>query len=529
MLKIEKIIVAILFLIVLVAFQYSNKLNYFSSQLDSAMMVENIESTYLHGAPVSQINASVLKAISTVIVQSAGKVCSQPLREESVETIAMFKRHAYGILYLLAPFRLIASGPEIAACFQAIAFTGFLLAIYLFQRAQKLSVTATLIFSAFVVAHPAWSESAFGQFYPDRFFILAGYVYLMLVYRRLKESEDHTYAIILVGLLASSLTERAAIVIGGSTLLLLVLFRGWKLQRKDAPLAGFAVAMLVYATAYMALVQENSDYGSFAGKAVGFLEAFASNPVLRMNLEKFLWVNLPYLIVALFEWRLALLAFCVMLPNMVGSIGGAEKTGWNTHYHSIYLPYLVAASGMGVLRIWKLLHNLRSRRVFLVGMALLSLYLMILNPYIVSPVWSTDWGNLKKNGLFAGLSLWAGFGESESKRITADYVNAVAAAIPENAVVSTTEGMMPAMMGKGRILHYYPLGLGNSDFVAVSFQIQDNGRLQLTGAYSYLGEKNLAELNSCLSDRIESEYKLQTTVFPGAATDYGTAIFKRKK
>ena len=97
-------------------------------------------------------------------------------------------------------------------------------------------------------------------------------------------------------------------------------------------------------------------------------------------------------------------------------------------------------------------------------------------------------------------------------------------------MVSTMEGMMPALLGQGRILHYYPLGLATADYVVLEFShIARDGTL-LSGAVTYLGGQNLAELNKCLNSRLwAAGYKLEKTVSPGAATDYGIAILKRTK
>lgn len=528
--KIEKAVVALLFFAMFAVFQYANRVNYFYGQLDSAMMVGNVDSTYEKGAPISQINASAIKGIATVVVQDAREVCAQPLREDLVETIAMFERHAYGILYGLAPFRAIASSHAIVATFNAMAFVGLLLAIYLFLRNERLSIPATLLFGALVIAHPAWSESAFGQFYPDRFFIFVGFVYVMLLYRRLAGKADHTLAILLTAVLAASLTERAAIMTGGSTLALLVLFRGLRgWSRKDLLLIAVATAMLAYAMSYMLFVQHNPDYGSYSSQALSFFSDIANNEPFRSKLEKYLWVNLPYLILAAFEWRLALLAFGTMLPNIFGSIGGAEKMGWSTHYHSMYFPFLLAAASLGFLNICRLIEHGWQRRTVFTVMGLVAVYMAMISPFTLTPVWEFKRENIKNNAMLKVFGVLTNSGVGASIRMFADFNKAVAAAIPDGATVSAGEGMMPALSGKDRILHYYPLGIGSVDYVVLSFTRDDKGELSLFGATSYLGADNRAALDTCLNARIAKEFKLEKTISPGAATGYGAAIFKRIK
>jgi hypothetical protein len=528
--KLEKSIVAICFFVLLASFQHAVKIKFFISQLDSAMMVGNIDSTYAEKVPISQINASALKAIATVIVQKADEVCAQPLREDRVELINMFERHAYGILYVLAPLRAIASGPAIASTFHALAFVGLLFAIYLFLRKEERSIPVALLFGVFVTVHPGWSASVFGQFYPDRFFIFAGFVYIVLLHRRLAGRADHTWAILLTAILAASLTERAAIMIGVSTLAALVLYRDWRSwSQKDVPLVGLAVAILAYALLYMKLVQHNSDYGSFSSQVLSFISNINTNEAFQLNLGKYLWVNLPYLILAFFEWRLALIAFGAMLPNMIGSIGGAEKTGWSTHYHSMYFPFLIAAASLGFLRLCRLVDRGYKTWALFSGMAIVVLYIAMLSPDTISPFWEFKRANIQNHAMRKVVEIEVNSGDAASARKFSIYHKAVADSIPENMAVSAAEGMMPSLLGKGRTLHYYPLGIGSVDYVILSFVRDDKGELKFSGAISYLGAENRDALDACLNKRIANEYKLERTVSPDAVTSYGAAIFKRLK
>jgi hypothetical protein len=248
-----------------------------------------------------------------------------------------------------------------------------------------------------------------------------------------------------------------------------------------------------------------------------------------LSLAKYLVINLPYLVLAVFEWRLALVAFAVMLPNIVSTNGGSEKVGWSTHYHSMYFPYLIAAAGFGFRRVCMMYEKLWKRAALCFALILSSLFTMLLNPYIQPPVWGLDWGNLRYNAIFKAANILANKGDGEATLILAKYTRDVAAAIPEKAVVSTMEGNMPALLGKGRVLYYYPLGIGNADYVILNFTLEDNDKLKTFGAVSYLGADNTVALDACLNARIASEFTLERTVSPGSSINYGQAIFKRTK
>jgi hypothetical protein len=44
----------------------------------------------------------------------------------------------------------------------------------------------------------------------------------------------------------------------------------------------------------------------------------------------------------------------MMVPNIIGNIGGAEKYGFLTHYHTLYFPFLIFASIMGYIQLIKI-------------------------------------------------------------------------------------------------------------------------------------------------------------------------------
>lgn len=526
--KLEKYVIGLMFLILLAVFQYANRVNFYLSQLDSVYMVENIDSTYAEGVPRSHVNRSAHVAISTVIKQQAQDVCAQPLDAGNAEFTNVFERHAYGILYALAPLRGIASGQAIAAFSQALSFVGLIFAAHLFLRKRELGIPASLAFIALLAVHPAWSESAFGQFYPDRLFIFAGFVYITLLYRRLIGENVSAALILSVALLTAIIHERAALMVGISTIIIMAVYRGHKgWTRKDVPFLVVGVGVMVYAIVYMKLVQNNADYGSFSSAAANFLYNLQMNEAFRQGAEKFLLVNLPYLVLAIFEWRLALVALGAMLPNIIGSIGGAEKTGWSTHYHSFYFPFLVAAAAAGYLRLYGLLQRKRWRWSGFIIMMVVVVFMAKLNPYTRSPL--LEWGH-GTNALNKALGISVNTSAGAGIKAASLFKRQLAEHVPAGVTVTTTEGIMPALYGDGRILHYYPLALMAADYAVLPYSRDEHGAIRISGAVTYLGNENRAELDACLNERIwSSGYDVVKLLSSGSNTQYGIAILKRSK
>src|SRR5207302_1111825 len=118
------------------------------------------------------------------------------------------------------------------------------------------------------------------------------------------------------------------------------------------------------------------------GSMSSFLANILHNAHYRELLIKFSIINVLFFgIFCAFEWRLALIAAAAMLPNVIGSIGGAEKVGWTTHYHSVYLPFLVAAALFGFGSLWNRFRNSRRRYAIVLIPIGLGLCLALLDPF----------------------------------------------------------------------------------------------------------------------------------------------------
>lgn len=523
--NVEKAIAGVLFLVVFTAFFYADYQNYYNAHLDSVYMVENIESTYAQGSPTSHVNKTAHDAIATVIKMPAEKVCGLPLKADHEAKTPVFERHAYLSLYLMAPFHEFFSGRAIAAFINALIFVGLGFLVYFLVRTEGQGVGWALLFVLLLLAHAAWSESVYGQWYPDRLFLLFGFMYAYLIYKRLSESEVNDIALISLALLAISIHERVALMIAAITIAFLVLYRGWRgWQKNDLVLLLLALMSASYAYVYMHYFQQNSDYASFSSQVTSFFSVVQNNEPFRLKLEKFLLINAPLLILSLFEWRLALIAIAMMVPNMVGSIGGAEKTGWSTHYHSMYFPILLFAACMGYIRILGWLNSFRFKVLFFLFPAVMAAALMCVDPYSLSPLTKMSYSNVKHNALLKTIRVARGAKLIRNEQFKAELV----AEIPEGAVVSTSEGLVPILYDNHIITEYYPLGLENSDYIVLPYMTNDDSELFVYGAVSYLGKKNLDAMNRCLNKRITDagyiEHKMIPTSKGGRS---GFVILKR--
>jgi len=524
----ERVAVGVLSVAFAVLFYRASWTNYYTSQLDSAYLVESIEMARHHGFPLTYMGQSVIKAIGTIITAPPAEVCREPLLADRRPPLNVFERHSYLILYVLAFLRLVLEAGHAALLVQVLAFPGLLVAVYIILRSQTVGIVPSLAFTFLVGAHPTWSYSAFGQYYPDKYFPLLGLIYLFLLRGRLVSGSPRTAWLLLFALLSVSTTERAAIMLAVGTLGALLLHRGrsgWR--REDLLILGIAAAAVVYAVLYISQFQKNPDYTAFFRSTTSFFLLLKARLDLVQGLGKFLFVNLGFLgLLSLLEWRFALLAAGTMLPNVLGSLGGAEKLGWTTHYHSCYFPFLVFAALFGFVRLNRLL---RERRLGVVGAGIplvLAVPLLGQNPFTPWPVWDFDRRNVRETGYAKTVELNTDTGPSGSIVARSMALRRMAAAVPTDAELTTVEGYMPALYIPTRRIHFYPLGLGSVEYAVLPCSRAPSGEWRYFGAVSYLGREAEQALNECLTARLSQCYRM-VGLFPDGGGSQEVAILKR--
>jgi len=524
----ERAAIVLAAVVLAVFFFVATRTNYYTLQLDSAYLVESIETTYHFHVPLTQLTKSVIHGIQTVLTASPATVCRQPLVADQTPLLNIFERHSFPILYGLAFCRFFFEAKYVVFFFQVLAFPGLLVAIYIILRRQAVGVAASLAFVLLVAAHPAWSYAAFGQPYPDKYFPLFGLIYLYLLRNRLLSASFRTRWIVLFALLSISTTERAAIMLAAGTLGGLLLhrgLRGWR--RQDILVLGIGATAAVYAVLYISRFQKNLDYSSFYGSVASFFDLLKTRPDLVDSIGKFLFVNLSSLgLLSVPEWRFGLLAAGAMLPNIVGFIGGAEKLGWTTHYHSCYFPFLVFAALLGFVRLDRLL---RARGLGAVSAGIpcaIAVLLLALNPFTPSPLFDFEWKNVREAGLVKMLELNTGTGPSGSIVARSRALRRMAAAVPANAELTTVEGYMPALYIPTRRIHFYPLGLGSVEYAVLPCSRAPSGEWRYSGAVSYLGREAEQALNECLTARLSQCYRMVGR-FPDGSGSQEIAILKR--
>src|SRR5579872_5666087 len=138
----ERVCVCVLAGVFFVLFYSATEITYYTLQLDSAFMVEMIDTTFKTGVPYTFLTKSGLQCLHTVITAPVERVCGMSL-EESAQPMNEFVRHSFLVLYLAAPFRLLFGAKSIAFFLNTLSFVGVLGLAYAILRERGVPVWAS--------------------------------------------------------------------------------------------------------------------------------------------------------------------------------------------------------------------------------------------------------------------------------------------------------------------------------------------------------------------------------------------------
>ena len=516
----ELLVVAAVFIVISAMLTTLKIVNPTDQRGDTAFYEQVTENIANRGVPMSSLQANILTFVQSGLTTApASKIASAPLAPPSVPEINVLRWHEYLIMYPVALLAKLFPSESLLLTLDVLSFTGIVVLAYLILRKKDVPILGAALFCLLIISHPAWSDGLLsGQFYPDRLFVLIGFVFMYAVSRE----RVPWYALVAAGAIASAVNERGALTAGAFSVAYAVLY--WReLRPADRNLRiGLGVAMLAYGVLVVKLVITNFYYSTFLPTNITQIIGSFQLPGFAHNAELFLFVNAVLLIVALFEPRAALLAAVLMLPNILGNIGGAEKVGWTTHYHSYYFPALVWAAMRGYLAAYtRFVLDRQAAIGFYAAIGALIVVMSSINTYstaLVSPA------NITSTFVFKFSNAASTWLTPEGLRYN-PLADGIAKAVPEGSVVSAPEVMMPYLF-RNRTVRFFPIDIDHADYAAVSAVRGSDGRFTYGGTVTYLGPKEEAKINAVLVQRMKQHgYDFDKAVF---FPSIGVAIVKRR-
>lgn len=217
----------------------------------------------------------------------------------------------------------------------------------------------------------------------------------------------------------------------------------------------------------------------------------------------FLLALVPFFLFVVFLNRYFLVFLLFILPNVLVSIGGAELSGFSTHYHAMYLPIAAAVILLAVVSLKELPRkSWRNQLVLPVIVLALSSNLTMnsVNKYSLSNI--TD--NLGQ------LADSFGFIRPDMQVIRAatkiEYLAIFELIEPKSSVLSMPEGFMPAGVHSGFTrIDYFPVGIGQSEYLLVPFIDSEYSQVEFS-LFGLVPEKNRAKWSSAILNEINKSY-----------------------
>lgn len=464
---------------------------------DSAGYVDLLKRIYEFNDMRSNVFAAAYPIFD--LTHSAEVICSSPLAN-TYEQESFFRWHSYGIAFPIAWVGglLTQDFAMVAAVVNALSTFGIFLAMLLIARNEKFSIIEIAIFSLLLMSFTPLVGAISGQYYFDRLFIPLTILYC---YLHLKSSNTRFWFLSLIVICCvATVSERASLMIGVIAIYLAIFDpKNHNIHRIIT--IGFGVLAIAYYVIWAKFFQNSVYHGSIHPLTILMNLRMVldwTSPISVMT-RQWLWVLLPMLLLVFRSGRYLPLIFLFLLPNLMVSVGGAEKVGYVTHYHSYYIPLLIFGALMGYS---KCKERAKHKKIcyFLLGVALLWNVSNIHNRlFVVGPTLT--------HSLSGDFSLlFKGSDRQTFAQSRYDEIDDLLLLIDRpNAKISGGEFVMPQMVIRGFThIRIFPIGLFDSDYLLVESAIDADESEIILALYSDLVETK--KIAKCIYSKIGERF-----------------------
>lgn len=471
---------------------------------DSAFLIESVSNLANAGKVTSRLLAQnystqKLAVVELVIFCQKGLLATQ-FTVDPYNWLTTL--HAYLILYLLAPVARVIGALNALSIFTALAFSSIPLIAYVYLRKMGSSIAVSILAAAICMIHPAWQISSSGQFYVDRFFIPLALLYAILLHQYFnfknessRKSGISIFWVLLLGVLGGLTSERNMLVVALFSLSYALFVQ--TPQKRRFYIIVFSIACFLYVFLYTHFFIGTADNTRVQARLFQYEEWLSALKV--PGLGEYLWFNLSLLILpALVTPRLCLAVLPIVAINCIITMGGAEKNGWATHYHSHYYGLVMAAFLVAIPKVNDKLRGCAftmMRKAFVPFLVCLTLAFLIsfTHYYKNQSVFMTLWDFHVRPILLSNT------------RTQKEIFNSLVKQVPAAATVTATEWGMAAWYLRGNLVTIFPLGVGLSDYIMVQVEgVTPN--IKLLSAVRY-GAADTTMANACYVPIILENYK----------------------
>ena len=287
----------------------------------------------------------------------AGEMC-QFLSSQSAPETSFWRIHPYAIalpMGWVARVAGLAPRTIVALSIAGSAAIGLTIVLWFLLRYRGgLYATASLVgLMAMFLVWPVLTQGLIGQNYFDRLYFGPAAMICVSTWMAAKEGSRSAHWFGVGAFVVTALiSERTALTSGLVGSVLIVGLFGRRLRQSNAIwLMGGALMNLAWGGFWQAKLQDSPYYSGITLTSARLNLLRLLNEPAQPKFFLFLAMVVPFLFLSAFEWRVLPAALAAVTPNLLVSIGGAELSGLATHYHQMYLPFLICCSAFGFIRL----------------------------------------------------------------------------------------------------------------------------------------------------------------------------------
>jgi hypothetical protein len=401
-----------------------------------------------------------------------------------------FQLHTYFIMYVMSLFVLFFEVPYVINVINTLAFILFIYFCYKYAS-KNIKWYYGVIIICLVSLHPAWSWSFIGQPYIDKIFLPFG----LILIHKCETDFNSNKKILFLTIICCLIVEKVLIYVG-IYLFITTIFNFKKFTNINVLLNRLLLSFIVILAFYFGikLFLVNPYYGSSINLDPIAIFKLLQDERFLNGIISLLIISTPLLIPSLiFYKKLFIISLVMLLPNLIGNIGGAEKVGFFTHYHTLYFPFLVYGF---IVSCNKFFLRYGSNKLFkLCGFSYLA-FTSVFYIYIgFNSNLEIKFVPIKESEIFLNHLNTIRIMPNEHKVIS----KIIEQSIPTDARVSAIEPAWKYLY-KYKNLVTYPFNIQSSDYLILSYE--KKGTYSYFGFISYLGEGVSNKANECLMNQI---------------------------
>jgi hypothetical protein len=472
------------FLLIFLVITIANgmKFRLLSQATDSAGFLELVKKPFPNLTLENSALASHGLGLMNTVGYNVNEICSFIASYEP-QNVSHWPYHPYLFSIVLGGIAKLPGLNPTMVSTSSIAFSyvlGFFI-LYLFLRRRNIGQLPILIWLSFLMISPPVFESLRGQLYFDRIFMGPGIglvIGTMLLYSNLEDKigKRLIHFSVLISVLISDRSSLSAAII------LIVLPLSLAISKRNM-LSSIPFLKRTLPYGFLAfcwyLIWTKFINKPFYSSQSNIVDLFSPKNLLN-SWERlsgyqlsifliFIGTILFLILISITNARSVPLLVLALLPSLIIDVGGAQLSGYITHYHQLYLPILLSLATIGFVKVLQNVKISLNFRNFLTMNALGLSMILTIAFWISNPSYG---GSVTT---FAGKITQAyGFLSTDEEVM----LSSESQLMPLNEMlsshdilsISTLESLMPFIVETNSYtISYFPAGVGKADAVLLNY------------------------------------------------------------